>query len=174
MVACTGAEGSLRVGPGVFLGAARKGIASFGAMLETFPISDVGDHAHGALHLEEKHLDEGWEDGLREGEKLGHLDGREVGFAKGFEVGQELGFYAGCHAVWVKCVKEDPECFSERARKGIASFGAMLETFPISDPLNEEILETLNGVRGKFKTIVALLGMHHEYNPQETKLSLTF
>jgi hypothetical protein len=29
-------------------------------------------------------------------------------------------------------------------------------------------------VRGKFKTIVALLGMHHDYNPGETGLSLNF
>ena len=48
--------------------------------------------------------------------------------------------------------------------RGIAAFGDMLRSFPIDDPLNEEILETLNQVRGKFKTVVALLGMHHEYN----------
>ena len=110
----------------------------------------------------------------RDGEKLGLVEGREVGFAKGFEVGQEMGFYAGCHAVWARCVREDPECFSERAKKGIASFGAALESFPIDDPLNEEILEILNTVRGKFKTVVALLGMHHEYNPAETSLGLSF
>ena len=40
------------------------------------------------------------------------MEGREVGFAKGFEVGQEMGFYAGCHAVWARCVAEDPECFT--------------------------------------------------------------
>ena len=100
----------------------------------------------------------------REGEKLGLIDGREVGFAKGFEIGQEIGFYSGCHAVWSRCVKEDPECFSERARRGIDAFGKMLQSFPIDDPLDERILETLNQVRGKFKTVVALLGMHHEYN----------
>ena len=58
--------------------------------------------------------------------------------------------------------------------KAITAFGTMLVSFPINDPLNEEILETLNAVRGKFKTVVALLGMHHEYNPQETNLSLNF
>ena len=94
----------------------------------------------------------------------GLIDGREVGFAKGFEIGQEIGFYSGCHAVWSRCVKEDPECFSERARRGIDAFGKMLRSFPIDDPLDETILETLNQVRGKFKTVVALLGMHHEYN----------
>lgn len=66
--------------------------------------------------------------------------------------------------MWSRCVGEDPGCFSERARRGIAAFGDMLRSFPIDDPLNEEILETLNQVRGKFKTVVALLGMHHEYN----------
>lgn len=85
-----------------------------------------------------------------------------------------MGFYAGCHAVWATCIISDPECFSARARKAIAAFGQMLGSFPIDDPMNEEILDILNAVRGKFKTVVALLGMHHEYNPQETKLSLTF
>lgn len=85
-----------------------------------------------------------------------------------------MGFYAGCHSVWLTCVREDPECFSPRAQKAIAGFGQMLTSFPIHDPLDEAILETLNAVRGKFKTVVALLGMHHEYNPQETNLSLNF
>ena len=102
------------------------------------------------------------------------MEGREVGFAKGFEVGQERGFYAGCHAVWARCVAEDPECFTERARRGVESFGSAVRAFPIDDPLNEEILEILNAVRGKFKTVVALLGMHHEYNPKETTLGLSF
>jgi hypothetical protein len=91
------------------------------------------------------------------------VEGRQVGFAKGFEVGQEMGFYAGCHAVWTKCVTCDPDCFGERARRSIDAFGEMLGTFPIHDPLNEEILEILNAVRGKFKTIVSLMGMHKEY-----------
>lgn len=99
----------------------------------------------------------------RDGEKLGSVEGRQVGFAKGFEVGQEMGFYAGCHAVWTKCVTCDPDCFGERARRSIDAFGEMLGTFPIHDPLNEEILEILNAVRGKFKTIVSLMGMHKEY-----------
>ena len=77
-----------------------------------------------------------------------------MGFAKGFEVGQEMGFYAGCHAVWTRCVRSDPDCFGERARRSIEAFGEMLGSFPIHDPLNEEILEILNAVRGKFKTIV--------------------
>ena len=47
----------------------------------------------------------------------------------------------------------------QRARApGIAAFGDMLRSFPIDDPLDEEILETLNQVRGKFKTVVALPG----------------
>ena len=110
----------------------------------------------------------------REGERLGFIDGRDIGFAKGFEIGQELGYYSGCFSVWATCVRADPECFSGRAQKAIAGFGEMLTSFPIDDPLNEEILEILNQVRGKFKTIVALIGMHHEYNPQETKLGLSF
>mgnify|MGYP006092561599 CR=1 FL=1 len=91
------------------------------------------------------------------------VEGRQVGFAKGFEMGQEMGFYAGCHSVWVRCIEEEPGCFSERARKGAEQFGNILTQFPIHDPLNPEILEILNMVRGKFKTVVALLGMHREY-----------
>ena len=74
--------------------------------------------------------------------------------------------------MWSRCVGEDPGCFSER--RGIAAFGDMLRSFPIDDPLNEEILETLNQVRGKFKTVVALLGMHHEYNDAVGNQQVTF
>ena len=101
----------------------------------------------------------------REGEKLGLVEGREVGFAKGFEVGQEMGFYAGCHAVWARCVAEDPRLHRREAGRRDA-VGSAVRAFPIDDALNEEILDILNAVRGKFKTVVALLGMHHEYNPK--------
>jgi|TARA_B110000977_G_scaffold200925_1_gene293208 hypothetical protein len=96
------------------------------------------------------------------------VEGRQTGFAKGFEIGQEMGFYAGCHAVWVRCVETDPECFSERALRGVHAFGKTITTFPIHDPLNPTILDVLNTVRGKFKTVVALLGMHKEYNARDT------
>ena len=195
-------------------------------------MADVADAFDAALNLEESHLDEGWEDGLRcvlrgrghamrlfsserarataagipvlpsgarpracrpdrlardaptrphtrhhdrrDGEKLGSVEGRQVGFAKGFEVGQEMGFYAGCHAVWTRCVRSDPDCFGERARRSIDAFGEMLGSFPIHDPLNEEILEILNAVRGKFKTIVALMGMHKEYAPDDAPAGASF
>ena len=50
-------------------------------------------------------------------------------------------------------MREDADCFSARAQKAITGFGAMLTSFPMNDPLNEEILETLHAVRGKFKTV---------------------
>jgi hypothetical protein len=50
----------------------------------------------------------------------------------------------------------------------------MLGSFPIHDPLNEEILEILNAVRGKFKTIVALMGMHKEYAPDDAPAGASF
>ena len=43
-----------------------------------------------------------------------------------------------------------------------------------TDPQDEAILDRLNDVRGKFKSTVALLGMHHEYSPKESSLSLEF
>ena len=110
----------------------------------------------------------------REGEKLGSVEGRQVGFAKGFEVGQEMGFYAGCHAVWTRCLKSDPDVFGHRAARSIDAFGEMLGSFPIHDPLNEEIQEILNAVRGKFKTIVALMGMREEYAPEDAPAGTSF
>ena len=97
-----------------------------------------------------------------------------MGFAKGFEVGQEMGFYAGCHAVWTRCLKSDPDVFGHRAARSIDAFGEMLGSFPIHDPLNEEILEILNAVRGKFKTIVALMGMREEYAPEDAPAGTSF
>ena len=82
-----------------------------------------------------------------------------MGFAKGLA---RMGFYAGCHAVWTRCVRSDPDRFGERAAID-RRVRRDARSFPIHDPLNEEILEILNAVRGKFKTIVALMGMHKEY-----------
>ena len=97
-------------------------------------MADVADAFDAALNLEEAHLDEGWEDGLRCVPR-----GR----------GRALRLFSAERGA--------------RARRSIDAFGEMLGTFPIHDPLNEEILEILNAVRGKFKTIVSLMGMHKEY-----------
>ena len=69
--------------------------------------------------------------------------------------------------MWSRCVREDPECFSDRAKKGVETFGASLAAFPLRDPQDVAILETLNAIMGKFKAIVAALGMHREYNALE-------
>ena len=101
------------------------------------------------------------------------MEGREVGFAKGFESGRRWASTPGVTPCG-RGASRRTRGFTERARRGVESFGSAVRAFPIDDPLNEEILDILNAVRGKFKTVVALLGMHHEYNPKETTLGLSF
>ena len=68
-------------------------------------------------------------------------------------------------------MREYPECFSDLAKKGVETFGASLTAFPLRDPQDVAILETLNAIRGKFKAIVAALGMHRHLRVKEAEVA---
>ena len=133
-------------------------------------IDDATDLFERALHLEEEHEEEGWVEGERDGRDAGIAEGCELGFSKGFEIGAEVGYYSGCHAVWAKCLDENPAGFGERATRGVEAFGALLTAFPMDDPTNESIIDVLHAARAKFKTVVSLLGLHREYNAADTHI----
>ena len=42
------------------------------------------------------------------------------------------------------------------------------------NPLDEGILERVERLRGRFKTLVALLGMRAEYSPGDSSLGISF
>jgi len=123
----------------------------------------VEDAFERALELEARAHASGREEGARAGRALGTEEGRELGFAKGFEVAEEVGFYAGCAAVWERCAREGGEAYGERVERMIGSFRRACETSALSNPLDEGILERVERLRGRFKTLVALLGVRAEY-----------
>ncbi|KAK3286209.1 hypothetical protein CYMTET_6221 [Cymbomonas tetramitiformis] len=134
-------------------------------------LEDIFDSS---LDLEEKHLDHGWDQGLRDGEALGLKEGWTLGLGKGFEIGAETGFYAGCVAVWAHFAQKDPSIFSERALKGIAALRRLISGFKEMDTEDDELQDQLEKLRAKFKAVTAMLGVRHEYQPTENASALQF
>eukprot|EP00887_Chlorella_sp_A99_P003660 scaffold7.g3660.t1 len=126
-----------------------------------------------ALTLEEKHIADGYEEGVKDGRRAGHTEGRTLGLQKGFEVGHELGYYHGCLELW-RQLEARPGggwLFGERAARGMAALRAQLDTFPLSDPQDERLQELMDRVRGRFKAVVAALGLPPDaYTPPAQQL----
>ena len=64
--------------------------------------------------------------------------------------------------------------FSERTERMIATFERELRESALGNPLDEGILERVERLRGRFKTLVALLGMRAEYSPGDSSLGISF
>ncbi|KAI7835869.1 hypothetical protein COHA_010266 [Chlorella ohadii] len=128
----------------------------------------TGDLFDAALHLESQHIAEGYEEGLRDGRRSGHAEGRALGLQKGFELGHEVGFYSGCCQLWRQLQARDPQLFGPRVDKGIASLEEMVRDFPLGNPQDERLQELMDGMRGRFKALTAMLGLQHAYaSPDE-------
>ena len=125
------------------------------------------------LTIEMRAFDDGFDEGVVDGRTLGVEEGKELGFRKGFELAEEVGYYAGCVAVWKECAARDGG-FGERADRLIANFDRALEESALGNPLDEGILDRVESLRGKFKTLVALLGMRAEYSPADSALGFSF
>lgn len=125
------------------------------------------------LTIETRAFDDGFDEGVVDGRALGVEEGKELGFRKGFELAEEVGYYAGCVAVWKECAARDGG-FGERADRLIANFDRALEESALGNPLDEGILDRVESLRGKFKTLVALLGMRAEYSPADSALGFSF
>ncbi|KAJ7981406.1 oral cancer-overexpressed protein 1-like [Quillaja saponaria] len=117
-----------------------------------------------SLNLEETHLKEGFDEGYKHGLIASKEEAKQVGLKVGFEVGEELGFYRGCIDVWNSAIRVDPTRFSSRVQKGIKQMEELVSKYPILDPENEEVQEVMDGLRLKFKTVCASLGVRLEYN----------
>ncbi|KAK9823785.1 hypothetical protein WJX72_005477 [[Myrmecia] bisecta] len=126
--------------------------------------SDIFDSS---LQLEEQHIKEGYAEGVRDGKLAGLREGQELGIQKGFEIAQEIGFYAGCIQVWRKLRMHDPEAFPARVEKGIDSIAELVAAYPLENPKDERMQDMMLELRGKFKAVVAMLGVHEEYLPRE-------
>ena len=106
---------------------------------------------------------------------MGAREGREMGFRKGFELAEEVGYYAGCAAVWRTCATRDGDARGGRVERLIESFERELEESAIGNPLDEGILERVERLRGRFKTLAALLGRRGEYAARgDASLGISF
>ncbi|KAJ1291178.1 hypothetical protein BS78_02G298200 [Paspalum vaginatum] len=57
----------------------------------------------------------------------------------------------------------DQNAFSARIRKNIEQLAALVRSYPLSDPENEQIQDMMEKIRLKFRVITASLGAKLEY-----------
>nr|ACG24880.1 oral cancer overexpressed protein 1 [Zea mays] len=121
--------------------------------------------------LDETHYQEGYRNGYNDGLASGKEEGRQVGLKMGFQVGEELGFFHGCLDVWTSAILIDQNAFTARVRKNIEQLAALVGSYPLSDPENEQIRDVMEKIRLKFRVITASLGVKLEYegHPKSSK-----
>jgi hypothetical protein len=136
--------------------------------------SDVADALDACLTIEATARDDGRDEGVVAGRAMGAREGREMGFRKGFELAEEVGYYAGCAAVWRTCATRDGDARGGRVERLIESFERELEESAIGNPLDEGILERVERLRGRFKTLAALLGRRGEHARADASLGISF
>ncbi|RLN32949.1 hypothetical protein C2845_PM03G08960 [Panicum miliaceum] len=121
------------------------------------------DFLEPSVLLDETHYQEGYKNGYHDGLSSGKEDGRQVGLKMGFQVGEELGFYQGCLDVWTSAMRIDQNMFSARVMKNIEQLAALVSSYPLSDPENEQVQDVMEKIRLKFRVITASLGVKLEY-----------
>ncbi|XP_062188829.1 uncharacterized protein LOC133892107 [Phragmites australis] len=121
------------------------------------------DFLEPSVLLDETHYQEGYKNGYHDGLSSGKEEGRQVGLKMGFQVGEELGFYQGCLDVWTSATRIDQDAFSARVRKNIEQLAALVRSYPLSDPENEQVQDMMEKIRLKFRVITASLGAKLEY-----------
>ncbi|KAL2633344.1 hypothetical protein R1flu_004823 [Riccia fluitans] len=104
-------------------------------------------------------FDEGFADGI----EAGREEGREVGLKTGFEVGEEIGFYTGCADIWSATVDIDDSAFSARARRSIKQLEELLRAYPLSNPEDERVTDSLDKIRLKFQAVLSMLSLQLDY-----------
>jgi hypothetical protein len=121
------------------------------------------DFLEPSVLLDETHYQEGYKNGSHDGLSSGKEDGRQVGLKMGFQVSEELGFYQGCLDVWMSATRIDQNVFSARVMKNIEQLAALVSSYPLSDPENEQVQDVMEKIRLKFRVITASLGVKLEY-----------
>jgi hypothetical protein len=126
------------------------------------PKNDV-DFLEPSVLLDETQFQEGYKTGYNDGLLSGKEEARQVGLKTGFQVGEELGFYQGSLDVWTSAIRIDEDAFSARVRKNIEQLAALVNSYPLSDPENEQVQDIMEKIRLKFRVITASLGVKLEY-----------
>lgn len=132
------------------------------------------DFLEPSILLEETHYGEGFRIGYAAGLVSGKEEGRKLGLNMGFQVGEELGFYQSCLDVWIAADHINHGAFSDRMKKNIDQMAALVSSYPIEDPENEQIQEIMGKIRLKFRIITASLGVKLEHGGQSKSLKQGF
>ncbi|KAG2645813.1 hypothetical protein PVAP13_2KG453900 [Panicum virgatum] len=98
------------------------------------------DFLEPSVLLDETHYQEGYKNGYHDGLSSGKEDGRQVGLKMGFQ-----------------------NVFSTRVMKNIEQLAALVSSYPLSDPENEQVQDVMEKIRLKFRVITASLGVKLEY-----------
>ncbi|CAL8472057.1 g11599 [Coccomyxa elongata] len=118
----------------------------------------MGDFLDACLDLESQHIQEGHEQGKRDGMVAGYQEGKELGEQKGLEIGSEVGMYAGfCEAL--RELQQQQPALLERVEKQLATMEDIARKFPLDNPKDERMQDMMLDLRGKFKAIRAKLGL---------------
>ncbi|WIA35849.1 hypothetical protein OEZ86_004234 [Tetradesmus obliquus] len=112
-----------------------------------------------AIELEQSHIQQGARDGKRDGMRTGLAEGRALGLQKGYEIGMEVGHYAGCVRMWRALQQQQPGSIPTKLERSIAAMEECLLQYPLYKPQDEELHELLEQLRGKYKTVLAGLGL---------------
>ncbi|XP_047336225.1 protein LTO1 homolog [Impatiens glandulifera] len=134
--------------------------------MESHPRNSEDDDVFDFSNLEVTHVNDGHNEGYKEGLTLGKEEGRQVGLKHGFQIGEELGFYRGCVDIWKSAFQLDPACFSSssRVQKSIYQMDELVRDYPLMDPEEETVNEIMDSLRLKFRSICATLNVKLQYN----------
>ncbi|CAL5091288.1 unnamed protein product [Urochloa decumbens] len=130
----------------------------------------VDDFLEPSVLVEETHYGKGFRIGYAAGLVSGKEDARKLGLNMGFQVSEELGFYQGCLDVWIAVAHINHGAFSDRMKKNLEQMAALVSSYPISNPENEQIQEIMGQIRLKFRIITANLGVKLEHGVQSKSL----
>ena len=132
------------------------------------------DFLETSVLIDETHYQEGFRIGYAAGLVSGKEEGRKLGLNMGFQVGEELGFYRSCLDVWIAAAHINHNAFSDRMKKNLEQMAALLSSYPMEDPENEQIQEIMEKIRLKFRIITASLCVKLEHGSQSKSLKQSF
>ncbi|RMZ52099.1 hypothetical protein APUTEX25_001293, partial [Auxenochlorella protothecoides] len=117
-----------------------------------------------ALDLEEHHFRDGREAGMQEGKAAGYAEGRAMGVEQGFRISYEVAFYSGCLSQWHTAGEHGGRLkLNPRVLRHMALLEDLVRSFPWSDAQDPNLHQLVEAMRGRFKTLVTMLGLGDAY-----------
>ncbi|KAH8961177.1 hypothetical protein BDL97_05G037300 [Sphagnum fallax] len=93
-----------------------------------------------SVNLEGSHLQQGFEDGFRDGVVAGKDEGREAA-----------------------AIEKDGNAFTARAQRNVHQYHEQLLAYMLLSPLDERIQDLVDSTCGKFRAIMSMLSIHFDY-----------